>query len=270
VWWAPGGLLGLLPLHAAGRHDLRHRGQTVIDRVVSSYTPTIRALHHARRQAAIAAATGPDRSLIVAMPTTPDLPASSLPFAAHEAALLADRLPAPVMLSEPVPGQAFDTVPTRDTVLKHLPDCTIAHFACHATHDPADPSRSRLLLHDHATAPLTVASLAPLRLQRAHLAYLSACSTAFHGTALLDESIHLASAFQLAGFPHVIATLWQIPDPIAPTVADAFYTRLRSGSDTTTLDPTRAAHALHDATRTLRAQRPDRPSLWAAYVHAGA
>ncbi len=41
VWWCPTGLLSLLPLHAAGHHGTRFdaQPQTVIDRVISSYSP---------------------------------------------------------------------------------------------------------------------------------------------------------------------------------------------------------------------------------------
>ena len=301
VWWSTGGLLGLLPVHAAGRYEPDNPdnpGHTVLDRVISSYTPTIRALQHARRQVAAARATQagnpaaePGRSLIVAMPTTPGLPASaSLPGAAREARLLVDRLPAAVVLREPDPGalgsevedhgsedQQSSSVPTHDAVLEHLPHCAIAHFACHGASDHTDPSRSRLLLHDHATRPLTIAALAPVRLDRAELAYLSACHTAMPGAQLLDESIQLASAFQLAGFPHVVAALWQIMDPLAPEVADAFYARLEiraegpegAAPDRPILDTSRAAEALHQTVRALRDREPDRPSLWAAYIHAG-
>ena len=48
----PAALLGLLPLHAAGYHTDPPGSQgrrTVMDRVVSSYTPTIRALRYARQ-----------------------------------------------------------------------------------------------------------------------------------------------------------------------------------------------------------------------------
>lgn len=290
VWWATGGLLGLLPLHAAGRHDAAHAGQCVMDRVVSSYTPTIRALRHSRQQAATAAGGG--GSLIVAMPTTPAAPGLPeplpLPIAALEATLLAAMLPGPLVLTEPGPdtdGRDPERVPTWAAVREALADSTIAHFACHGTHDPADPSESRLLLHDHATTPLTVARLASLRLHRAQIAYLSACRTAFHSDgSLLDESIHLANAFQFAGFPHVIATLWHIYDPIALTVAETFYTHLRtsdagrpdpgpgSGPADRALDYSQAAAALHHAVRELR-DRPglrNLPSLWAAFIHSGA
>lgn len=287
VWWATGGLLGQLPLHAAGYHDENpaHAGQAVIDRVVSSYTPTIRALAYSRAQAVTARELSAGerdlgRSLIVAMPTTPDLPGSApLPFAAREAEMLAARLPGPVLLTGPgfgeavASGDAASRIPTLKSVLGYLPKCAIAHFACHGAHDPVDPSRSRLLLHDHATAPLTVAGIAPLHLKRARLAYLSACSTAFHdGGQLLDEAIHLAAAFQLLGFPHVVATFWAISDPIAVTVADRFYDHLRATPDCADIDPDRAAQALHHAIRELRSQpgRRTTPSVWAAYLHAGA
>ncbi|MFF1872809.1 CHAT domain-containing protein [Kitasatospora herbaricolor] len=274
VWWATGGLLGLLPLHAAGHHGPGFAGQSAIDRVVSSYTPTIRALGYARQQSVAVQSPNDDRSLIVAMPTTPGQRA--LPYAAEEAALLAARLPAPVLLAEPdastanEPFEPISKPPTRSAVFDELPHSAIAHFACHGAHDSADPSRSRLLLHDHATAPLTIASLTSVRLERARLAYLSACRTAFHGRELLDEAIHIAAAFQLAGFPHVIATLWEIYDPIAVSVADSFYSHLRTERDNNVPDVNRAAHALHDAVRALRDQHSNLPSLWAAYIHAGA
>ncbi|MGS2646644.1 CHAT domain-containing protein [Streptosporangium sp. LJ11] len=272
VWWVPGGLLGQLPIHAAGHHtrpaDPRHR--TVMDRVVSSYTPTIGALAHARAQATTPL-TAAARSLIVAMPTTPGLPGDGLlPQVPAEAAMLRTRLPNPMLLTEPAtPGDAPADLPTKNNVLAHLLDCAIVHFACHGYTDPSDPSASRLLLHDHHNDPLTVAGLAPVALDHAHLAYLSACSTAVTAAAdLLDEAIHLSSAFQLAGFPHVIGTLWQIDDEVAVTVADAFYATLATAPGV--LETRQAAHALHHAIRTIRDRYPITPSLWASHIHAGA
>ncbi|OEJ21651.1 hypothetical protein AS594_39740 [Streptomyces agglomeratus] len=277
VWWAPGGLLGLLPVHAAGYHtDPGGSPRTVMDQVVSSYTPTVRALRYARERALPPAGESPPvvRSLIVAMPTTPEQP--DLHFVEAEAAMLQDRLPGPVLLREPSPASPSLSAPTKANVLERLAECAIAHFACHGASDPADPSNSRLLLHDHEDDPLTVASLAPVALDQAKLAYLSACRTAAIDTAeLFDEAIHLTSAFQLAGFPHVIGTLWEIDDQIAVTIADLFYAGLQS--DATELDPDRAAHALHHALRRVRDghglpagfDRTRAPLLWAAHLHAG-
>ncbi|HEV2347533.1 MAG TPA: CHAT domain-containing protein [Actinocrinis sp.] len=261
IWWAPGGLLGLLPLHAAGRHTedgVRHR-RSVMDRVISSYTPTVRALRHAReREAAVPSVPS---SLIVAMPTTPGLPGGGrLAHVPAEVETLRTLLPNPLVLDQP----------TRARVLDQLPRHTIAHFACHGANDPADPSRSRLILHDHQAAPLTVAALAPIDLNHARLAYLSACDTALSTAAgLLDEAIHLTSAFQLAGYAHVVGTLWAIDDEIAVEIAEDFYAGIHD-EPTGGLDFGSAARALHHATRTQRDLYPRTPSLWAAHVHAGA
>lgn len=260
VWWTPVGDLALMPLHAAGRHrePAGPRGRpTAMDRVVSSYTPTVRALAHARQRDA--QPMGQMRSLIVAMPTTPgtDQP---LPHARREAALLEPLLPGATTLVDPPP--------TRNAVLDHLTSSTVAHFACHSVTDPRNPARGRLLLNDHAEHPLTVADLMATRLDHARLAYLSACRTAVTAaTDLLDEAIHLVTAFQLAGYPHVAGTLWEINDPIAADIAEAFYAHLTANGRP---DPSRSAFALHQAVRAARDRLPLTPSLWAAHIHAGA
>jgi hypothetical protein len=270
VWWVPGGLLGTLPLHAAGYHALAAAGtcrDSVLDRVVSSYTPTIRALRHARQRPG--APRGPLTALVVAMPTTPGVP-GRLSFVPTEVEMLRSRLFQPIVLAEPDPGEAATSpLPTKANVLARLPGCPVAHFACHGDSNPRDPSRSGLLLHDHDEDRLTVSSLTPLRLRGAQLAYLSACRTAaIDAAALADEAIHLVTAFQLAGYPHVIGTLWEINDQIAVEVAESFYQALRS--DDRLVDVRRSARAISEAVRVIRDRHPDSPALWAAYMHAGA
>ncbi|WP_443072517.1 CHAT domain-containing protein [Streptomyces sp. NBC_01485] len=86
----------------------------------------------------------------------------------------------------------------------------------------------------------------------------------------------MTAAFQLAGFPHVVGTLWEIDDQIAVNIADAFYTNLTT--DEGTLDVSRAAYALHQSVRGVRDghdlsgqyDRTQTPFLWAAYLHVGA
>ena len=261
MWWVPGGLLGLLPLHAAGYHRSAD-ARTVLDRVVLSYTPTVRALAYAREHEPT---DPPARSLIVAASAVLGQP--PLDGVAAEVAVLRDRLPRPTVLTESDP----EHLPTKSAVLAHLPDAGIAHLCCHAASHPSDPSRSQLTLRDHQEDPFTVASLIAVRLDHAQLAYLSACQTARNQAAdLLDEAIHLTTAFQLAGYPHVIGTLWAIRDRTAADIAGNFYARLQTGPRT--FDTTAAAHALHHSIRDFR----DRlntggiPSLWAAYIHTGA
>ena len=56
------------------------------------------------------------------------------------------------------------------------------------------------------------------------LVFLSACRTAYTAdTDLLDEAIHLTSAFLLAGARQVIGTLWEVHDATAPEMAASFY-----------------------------------------------
>ena len=131
------------------------------------------------------------------MPTTPAAP--PLRNVAAEAAALYKRLPRPELLMEggATPPMVAGT-PTRENVVTQLERCSIAHFACHGFSDPADPSRSQLLLHDPAD-PLTVASLAPVNLERADLAYLSACQT--RSTARLTSSTRPFTSPQPSSWP---------------------------------------------------------------------
>ncbi|WP_164382732.1 CHAT domain-containing protein [Streptomyces sp. OM5714] len=255
VWWCPVGVVTMLPLHAAGRHEPTARSETVMDRVISSYTPTLRALAHARREG-----TGTESALVVAVPDAPDCP--PLDGAAQEAGIVGDFIPGAAVL--PAPGVATD----RDTVVEALRRHGIVHLACHGYADLRDPSASRLLLHDHAANPLTLHAITRLDLRHARLAYLSACSTTDTNQEQADEATHLTAAFQLAGYRSVIGTLWPINDRTAITVAQDFYTGL-TADRTQPAEPELAAEALHHAVRRLRDKTPALPSRWAAYIHSG-
>ncbi|OHV31235.1 hypothetical protein BCD49_32120 [Pseudofrankia sp. EUN1h] len=253
--WCASGLLSFLPLHAAGLHGTRSvpSSATLLDRAISSYVPTIRALGHAARPqqsgSQRAAARKGGRLVVVAMQHTPHR--AELPSAAREAAALAKRFPGQVKLFA-------DTDATREAVLAALPSARWAHFACHGSFDLGDPSSSGLLLNDHA---LTVLDLTRLRLD-ADLAFLSACSTALPGGRTPDEAIHLVTALQLVGYRNVVGTLWPINDQISASVADHVYAALEAGAE--------MAAAVHQATRALREAHRNRPTAWAAHIHAGA
>ncbi|MFD0356656.1 CHAT domain-containing protein [Streptomyces sp. NPDC127110] len=244
VWWVPTGLLNLLPLHAAQRGD-----QSALDRVICSYTPTFRALRVARGRPS---ARRPPRILAVSMPDTPGAP--PLPFAGQEAVALAGRVGGIVTLHGPRA--------TRERVRAELPEHTWAHFACHGLSDPVDPVGGRLLLHDHQARPFGIGEIAGLHLENAELAYLSACETARAADGLADEAVHFGSAFQLAGYRHVVATLWAIRDDVGAELADRFYGHLLDDR----ADP---AAALHGACRRLRERFGSFPALWASHIHIG-
>ncbi len=116
------------------------------------------------------------------MPATPGLPYGGTlsdvsAEAAHVRTVLADHV---IFTGPGAPGRevlgASAGAPTSAAVFEYLPSCTIAHFACHAHSHPSDPSESMLLLCDHASTPLTVASLAPIQHHHLELVYLSACT----------------------------------------------------------------------------------------------
>ncbi|TDD32778.1 CHAT domain-containing protein, partial [Actinomadura sp. KC06] len=220
IWWCPTGPLTLLPLHAAGE---------ALDRAISSYTPTLRALISARDRA-----RGPRaarRMTLVGLTETPGAP--RLEGVSREIQAVTEHFPDVVELRD---GDA-----THDKVIAALTQNTWAHLACHAVQEISEPAQARLLLHDR---PLLVRELAAQRLDQAELAFLSGCETSRGGTVLSDEAINIAASLQLAGFPHVIGTLWPINDTHAPAVAAEFYTVLTAGG-TSPPDPAAAATALH-------------------------
>ncbi len=245
VWWSATGPLALLPLHAAGHHRAGD-GRTALDRAVSSYTPTLRALAHARRPVP----AGAGGCLVVGAVDDSD----PLPGTRAEAGLLARLLPLVTTRVGPAVSSG--------EVLSLLPSHRWAHIACHARADPAHPSESRIELPGGDR--LSVADVSRLRLDGAELAYLSACATARTGPALADEAIHLASAFQLAGYRQVVATLWPLVDRPAVHAARHVYGATAAGGGAAT------PHAVRSAALAQRRRWPAHPSVWATTVHAGA
>ena len=143
--------------------------------------------------------------------------------------------------------------PYKEQVLSALNSCKIFHFAGHGSTHKSDPSRSRLLLEDWETEPLTVASLLEtnLRKQTPFLAYLSACGTGrIKLNEFLDEGLHLISACQLAGFQHVIGTLWEVNDMSCVKMATTTYTWMLEHG----MSDESVSEGLHHASRCLRRQ----------------
>ena len=245
VWWVPTGVLSQLPLHAAGYHT-RSGHKTVIDRVMSSYASSVKALIHGRRfDVQRSVGTLPGNALLVGMRETPDIFANhALQFAMDEIEMLQNLCP--LLGLRPIRPK-----PRKDDVLKHLQGCRIFHFAGHGLSDPDEPSHSCLLLEDWKTSPLTVGHLREHRVQDTlpFLGFLSACSTGVNKVdRLVDEGIHLVSAFQLAGFRHVVGTLWEVSDQHCVDVARMLYETMRDEGMTDVA----VCRGLHRAIRALR------------------
>jgi hypothetical protein len=206
-----GGLLGLLPLHAAWTPD---GGRTTgrryaLDDVAISYAPNARSLEAARR---LAAEVTPSRLLAIADPGP--VPAPALPMARWEAMSAAAAFPdAPTTLGG---GEA-----TFLSFEWEAPHADVLHLACHGFARLDSPLDSGLLL---AGGQVTLRRLLTLRL-RVRLAVLSACETAMPGTELPDEVVALPTGLLQAGVAGVVASQWAVPDRATAMLMAEFYRR---------------------------------------------
>ena len=242
VWWIPIGQLSRFPLHAAGRHR-KGSGETVLDRVISSYASSVKAIISGRRNRPEAQpAESRPQALLVGMENTPGQ--SRLPFASKEIELLQD-------LFRGMSVTATEPRPYKQDILFHLPACTFFHFAGHGYSDETNPSQSYLALEDWRSDKLTVADLLELKIRNISpfLAYLSACGTGqIKDHRLFDENVHIISACQLAGFRHVIGTLWEVKDESCLEMSRTTYQVIRDGG----LTDSSVCLGLHQAARRLR------------------
>ena len=262
VWWVTVGWLSLFPLHAAG-YNGGDSSKNALDRVVSSYSPTLKALTYSKRKGTTS--TAKEQAVLVSMAHTSCR--KDLPQALNEVKLLESLLPAAIQ-------KYVLTTPTKSEVLSKLQTCTMAHFACHGYSTPDDPSKSCLLLRDWQDNPMTVEDVQSLRRKGLSVAYLSACHTArSRYERLLDEGINIAAAFQLAGFPSVIGTLWNVDDKSSVEIAKNVYSAILAGGK---MDVHGAARGLHFALRRIREEqlkdsrfKTSDPLAWAAFIHVG-
>ena len=279
VFLVPGGLLGLLPLHAAWRPDAsRPTGREhVLDLLQIAYIPNARALTAAR---AVADAVPGRRVFTVAASTR----AAGLPTTGVEAR--AARLA--------FPGGQIGRRRTAAEFLEGIRTADVVHAACHGLADLDEPLHSKLEL-----APGEDVTLGTLMTQelKVRLAVLSACETLLPGTDLPDEVVALPTGLIQAGAAGVIASMWAVPDLVSTELMTAFYgfwrdrpdapgAALRSAQiwlrDTPRQERVRhyqeAARApawpppaIADAVLTALAgtSEPDEMSGWAAFAHVG-
>jgi tetratricopeptide (TPR) repeat protein len=268
IWWVPDGAFAWLPIHAAGHHDERHTSgaPTLLDRAQSSFIPSVSLLIHARSRCKEAMNRG--KVLVVAMTKTPGHP--DLLGVLAETDAIANLFPATILGT--IPGAHGSA--TRHAITDELPSYPVAHFSCHASGDWTNPWRSFLAIQGdqpqsaYHAGTLSLADITSLDLQGQRLACLSACATVRPTELrLLDEALHLTSGFLLAGFTHVIGTLWEVVDQVAAEFMQEMYARLEASPRVA--DPSRAALAVHEATRLLREKYISTPTMWASYIYSG-
>ncbi|MFI1708573.1 CHAT domain-containing protein [Streptomyces griseoruber] len=209
-----GGLLGLLPLHAAWTRDTsRPTGRRyALDESTLTYVPNARALTAARELA-----EGPVERLFTVADPAREAGSRRLDSAGIEALVAAAAFPGS---TESAGGTAAD-VPTVSAALGRA---DVAHLACHGEADLMTPLESRLLLS--GTDALRLRDLLALRL-RLRLAVLSACETSVPGDELPDEVVSLPTGLLQAGAAGVIGALWEVPDQATAMLMTEFYRRWR-------------------------------------------
>ncbi|KAK3323221.1 CHAT domain-containing protein [Cercophora scortea] len=282
IWWIACGTLSQLPLHAAHPTD----GPGCMHRAISSYVPTLRTLRFAREgQLSFLQGSGA-RVGIYYMDQTPGY--RDLDGVEDEADELYECL-------RPVTEEVVKVrQPSAAGVLQTIHSFDMVHFACHGESDPEDPSRSCLIFAkkrprtgngchvdnsythaDRLTVRDIIRETARSSSRKTGILFLSGCSTADNPASHLgDECIHLATAYHLAGFSHVVGTLWDAVDSACVQVASEFYTSLFAPppcrADMEEIDPSLRIAASYQRAVLQLMEDQENPIVWAAFVYYGA
>ena len=255
IYWCSSGWLSTFPLHAAllAPSNTSER-LPAFKTFTSAYIPTLRSITYARRS--IDSHAGSRRYILAVAMTSAMGGQVGLLSAGDEIAKIQAEFPNQTRILR-------DAQVTRMELLTTLQEATWAHFACHAESRADSPTSSRLILGRNGHESLTVADLLAAHLPHAEFAYLSACSTANAGIGILDESLHLASAFQIAGFRRVVGTLWPIGDRFAAELSAQIYPRIKAlGLEALPLIIAEAAEELYE-------RWPSFPTRWAGLMYVG-
>lgn len=186
------------------------------------------------------------------VPESEDWLVPSLPGAEQEAEVVAEMLGVTPLLRREA---------TKREVVSKVKDASLLYFAAHGASSNLDPlSNSFLMLSAESFEQgwWTAQEIQDTRLN-AEVAVLSACQTGL-GQAHDAGVIGLSRAFQIAGVPRVIMSLWNVDDLATSELMQAFMHYIRSQ-----LVP---AEALRQAMLEVR-ERYSEPYKWASFVLFG-
>jgi tetratricopeptide (TPR) repeat protein len=237
LWWSVQGAPAFLPLHAA----ISKKGHCVLDRVVSSYTPTLRTLLKIRDHGASRDGHG----LIVAG-TGRDLQQAQLTAGYWPDAEVADP--------ETEPADMLRLLARNEWVYVGEP----------STQYPAHPASALIADRESPALSLGLVELGQIDLEHAEFGYLGRCATAVDTPS--GAAVSLAGALQYGGFTQVIGTLWETDEESSAYAQAEVYAEL---TDDSAFHADNAGPALHRAAHKLRAEHPDDPARWAGFLHFG-
>ncbi|MCZ7645654.1 MAG: CHAT domain-containing protein [Planctomycetota bacterium] len=143
------------------------------------------------------------------------------------------------------------------------PKADILHISSHGIFNNLLPVDSGLVFagKDQQDALLTARMVLQFKLKHTRLIVMSACVSSVGGLAGGDEVTGLTRAFQEAGVPNVIGSLWPVDNKATTRLMTIFYGRLKQNSK----DP---VAALCDAQRQCLKEM-NHPAFWAAFQVSG-
>ncbi|KAI0252308.1 CHAT domain-containing protein [Lactifluus subvellereus] len=252
VWWCPTSVFCSLPLHAAGPIESEGRVKRYFsDIYVSSYTQSLSALIESRK--GITHTIEPPSLLIIGDVFLPGV---------REEIEVIHRL---VQSATTLVGAKA----TRATVMKHLPNHRMVHFACHGSLELKRPFDSAFLLRGEDR--LSLLDIVRSRLSCAEFAFLSVCHAAEWTDAhTADEALHLTAGMQYCGFRSAVGTLWAMADADGRDLSEDFYKRMFAEEVRGVPIGERSARALRDSVQKLRSKKGMTLERWVNFVHCGA
>ena len=270
LWWCPAGAFASIPLHAAGPY--RQGEPSLSQTYVSSYTPTLQALIHARsrpthepprsRRSSIVPGflkSKKSKQLLAnqAIPTIVAIGHTASDETCYELDLLRNRIP-PSMPFRRMEGEEV----TSEALVAAFREPVWLHLACPASLDSALPCRSGFTTRDGMLSLCDISKGRP----QAEFAFLAGrCNRGDDGG--VEEMMHLAASLQYSGVRSVIGTLWPVDDEVMQRVAAAFYEEiiLKAGGS---MQCTNAARSLNEALKVVGKEVPLAQKI--AFVHIGA
>ncbi|MEL7531241.1 MAG: CHAT domain-containing tetratricopeptide repeat protein [Bacteroidota bacterium] len=147
----------------------------------------------------------------------------------------------------------------------YAPQAKILHLATHATVDHEQPALSHFVLAADSAADgrLHTYELYGLRLS-AELAILSACNTASGAYIAGEGLMSLGRAFQYAGCPSLLTSLWTVDDRSTAELMSYFYQHLQAGESRAEAMRSARLDYLQNADPTST-----HPFFWAGFVLIG-
>ena len=283
IRWMTSGTLSRLPLHVAG--FWAEGAPDVLPKMaLSSYAASFRVLAYASQRS-----KGIEKTELCGLIASMERPGPDVPYRRKGIFLnSAERESQWIQAANSKIQWRTLVRPSADRILMELPHFPFVHFATHGVSDPNNPSEGHLVLMKAADSSptltsqpqgttneivrdnLSVSDIFRCTASNAVLAFLAACSTAdVPDESLADENLHIVNAFQIAGFPHVIGSLWPANNLVCPTLAKAFYSALGRYTNQYPLSNDLVAFAINYAVMTLIVEYPGEPRLWAGFVHMG-